>query len=307
MQIFHASQPWPRITQLARAAGKAYIAVPFIGQGSEKLLPIARDSVLVTRFDKNTLRQGGVCPGTVEQFIGSGVRVYQNNDLHAKVFAFAKRAVVGSANCSLHSAKDLVEACLETDDPTVIRSAKKFVLELAKNELTTDYVKAMAKYYRPPRFPGLAPAEPSTDPKVWVVPLCYGKLTKAQQTATDQAEEAAEQLIHKKSRFGPDSCIIRLKGKHRISTGDEVLQLIDTEEDSEPEVHSLGRVLDVFPVKGKEDREAVVSLERKKGLPFKRKSVFEKRIGRPVTDWVTLSTPKELVDPVLIRTIRSVW
>jgi hypothetical protein len=308
MRTFHAAQPWPRITQLAGAASRSYVAVPFIGKESKELLPLARNSVLVTRFDKATLRQGGVCPDTIAQFIGSGVRVYQSDNLHAKVFVFPRRALIGSANCSLHSATKLVEACLESDDVDVVRDARKFVLGLVKvqAELTEDYVQAMKRYYRPPRFVALAPAEVPEGPKLWVVPLSYRDFNKTQETAATRAEARAKKLLTNKSAFEVDTCLIPLEYHERISTGDDVLQLIQGAPDDPLEAHSLGRVLEVLPIGGK-SKEAVVSMERKKKLMYEELPDFGKRVGQPLGSWAKWATPHEIKDPSLSYAVRAAW
>lgn len=81
---FHAPHPWPQIKKYA-AKQKSWVAVPFLGKGSAIDLPITEGSVLVTRFNRESIKAGQVNPSEVLKLINRGVQVYNYSSLHAKV------------------------------------------------------------------------------------------------------------------------------------------------------------------------------------------------------------------------------
>ena len=172
---FHGPSPWPRIQELAEGV-KAHVAVPYLGKGAAALLPIASGSVLVTRFTPDAVKHAQIDPREVVKLINRGVRVFSDSTVHAKVYVFTKRAVIGSANVSRHSAS-LHEACIETTDPAVVKAAREFVKSLVSDLVTPEYAKSLYNLYPKDgeRFFGVPRARGSgktqARSKVWVVPV----------------------------------------------------------------------------------------------------------------------------------------
>jgi phosphatidylserine/phosphatidylglycerophosphate/cardiolipin synthase-like enzyme len=172
---FHGPAPWPRIRELADGS-KAHVAVPYLGKGAAALLPIAPGSVLVTRFTPDAVKSAQIDPREVVKLIDRGVRVFSDNTLHAKVYVFAKRAIIGSANVSRSSAS-LHEACIETTDPVAVLAARTFVKSLVSDLITPEYAKSLYDLYPKDgeRFFGVRIGKTSTKAqarsKVWVVPV----------------------------------------------------------------------------------------------------------------------------------------
>lgn len=142
---FHAPSPWVEIKAAAQGA-KSYIAVPFLGKGAAELLSVAADSVLVTRFTREAVRAAQVDPSEVVKFIRRGVSVFNQEDLHAKIYVFPRKAFVGSANASKTSQR-LVEACIETTDSDIVRQARDQVRSLASDLITLEYAKSLIPLY----------------------------------------------------------------------------------------------------------------------------------------------------------------
>lgn len=96
-----------------------------------------------------TVAKGATSPSALAQMLAAGVDVYTAQYLHAKVFAFAKVAFVGSTNASQHSAKVLMEAALKVETKREIRAARGFVESLCITKLTASDLKDLATYYKP--------------------------------------------------------------------------------------------------------------------------------------------------------------
>ncbi len=142
---FLQPSPLGRLTALA-AKSRAFVAVPFFGVNGAKLLPLKQGSVLVTRIDAASVKSGHVDPREIVKLLKKGVQVFLCANLHAKVYVFGKTAVIGSANISSTSA-GLVEAAIETTEPSIVREAKDFIENLCADPIGIEYAKSLIPLY----------------------------------------------------------------------------------------------------------------------------------------------------------------
>ena len=142
---FHAPQPWTQIQKYS-AKQKSWVAVPFLGKDAAKFLPIPKGSILVTRFNRESIKAGQVDPSEVLKFIKRGVQVYNYGSLHSKVYVLGRRLFVGSSNVSKTS-QGLSEACIETTDPKLIGDARLYVKGLCGDLITEEFVKSLISLY----------------------------------------------------------------------------------------------------------------------------------------------------------------
>jgi hypothetical protein len=154
MITFLSDEVWPRLRRLARRRnGMALIAVPFIGSGATKRLPLRRGDILVTKFDRASISSGMVDPREIVAFIKRGVEVHSVANLHAKVYIFGRTAVVGSANLSATSEHQLQEAACESNDRRVVSRCRNFVLRLRGEVVELEFARRQLSLWRPPRGP----------------------------------------------------------------------------------------------------------------------------------------------------------
>jgi len=142
---FHAPQPWSEIKSFA-AKHKGWVAVPFLGKNSARYLPIPRGSILVTRFNRETIKAGQVDPSEILKFIKRGVQVYNYGSLHSKVYVLGARLFVGSSNVSKTS-QSLSEACIETTDKALVEDARSYIKGLCGDLITAEFAKSLIPLY----------------------------------------------------------------------------------------------------------------------------------------------------------------
>ncbi len=218
---------WGRITKLARRTSSAKVAVAYFGQGASKLLPMKSGGVLVVDLSKAAVRSGQTCPQEVIKLLRRGVEVHSCSNLHAKVFAFGRRAVVGSTNVSRNSAEALIEAAVETTDPEVVRSCKAFVDSLRGEHVDLDYARRLAKIYRPPKFGGGAESRTPRHPPLWAVPLVRMDWEPEDDEVFERNKSAAEKRLKDQERFQLDSYGWTGGGFRRpLEVGELVLQVV---------------------------------------------------------------------------------
>lgn len=201
---FLAPKPMVRLRQLARA-GKGIVAVPFLGADASTLLPLKAGSVLITRLTADDAKRGLVSPQEVLRFLKRGVEVHNCENLHAKVYAFGRRAVIGSANVSKTSTK-LVEAAIEVSDPEIVAEAKAFIEGLRVDPVDAQFVQSLIPLYRHDQIGGWstdrdAAAGPRSrttkaiHSRVWVMPVEEEAWSDEAQRTADQGRPLAAQRM----------------------------------------------------------------------------------------------------------------
>lgn len=172
-RLLTTGELWPRITELAKTSAKCMVAVAYFGQGAKKLLPLKAGSVLVVDCDKRSVKGSRTCPFDLLALIRKKVEVHSCSNLHAKVFVFGKRAIIGSCNASKLSTDYYLEAAVETTDPSVVSQCRDFIQRLRGDQISPKYAKELCKIWNPPKFHLIRqPSIPRFHP-LWVVPLIW--------------------------------------------------------------------------------------------------------------------------------------
>ena len=139
---------WQRLKSFAQKAKRRYAAVAFLGAGAFEMLPLESGDLLVVDLSLPSVRSGQTNPYEVEKYIKNGVEVHSRAHLHAKVFVFDTRVVVGSANASHNSRDNLVETAIVTNNKEIVRAARGFVFSLRGEYVTPAYLKACKRKTR---------------------------------------------------------------------------------------------------------------------------------------------------------------
>ena len=261
---FHAPSPWESIQKAAEGA-RAFVAVPFIGKGAAKMLPVSTGSVLVTRFTRESVKAGQVDPREVIKLIRRGVGVFNRPDLHAKVYVFPRRAFIGSANVSRTSA-GLVEACLETTDRQTIFEAREFVRSLSSDLVTLEYAKSFVSLYPKDgeRYFGVPlrarKAALADSGRFWVSPVERVEFSAEEQEAARLGRVKARKALSESA--GRTLVELAWHGRHEFRPGDWVLRRFNAGRGFQFECPE--RVVYVQPVNGGGGRRRIVFLERMK-------------------------------------------
>jgi hypothetical protein len=225
---------WKSVTAAAKAARKpSLVAVAYFGQGASKLLPLRAGSCLVVDASENAVKSGQTHPADLKKLQSRGVVIYSYPSLHAKVYAFDSFAFIGSANASNRSAGILTEAVVKTSNQAVVRSAKTFVRDLCRDELSPGRLDRLQKMYRPPRVPGGTKARgmvhsrkpKQTMPRLFLAQLKLKDIPEGSEGASEQGMKIAKtRRKHGRSYVLDDYFSV---GKNIIQEGDKVIQILE--------------------------------------------------------------------------------
>jgi hypothetical protein len=153
---------WKEISQAAANSKEpAHVAVAYFWQQGAQLLPLSKGSSLVVDASLVTVAQGATSPAALERLRQKGVDIYSAQYLHAKVFAFDNVGFVGSPNVSQHSASTLLEAVLKVETKEEIIAIRDFVGSLCLTRLNAGDLKALATFYKQPKYPKPQPKQGS--------------------------------------------------------------------------------------------------------------------------------------------------
>lgn len=258
---FHAPSPWHAIKEAANNS-RAQIAVPYLGENAAEMLPVTAGSVLVTRFTRDAIQAGKVDPREVVKFIRRGISVFSQADLHARIYVFARKAFIGSANVSKAS-EQMVEACLETTDTKTVQASRKFVQSLNANPVTLDYAKSLIDLYPSDGEPKYVAPEKSAEEdhsikeKLWIVPVGVTEFSddvkdidrKGTKNATQQHAETSKTKLEK----------ILCEGKLEFEKGD--LALFRYGHKRGFKFDCPGRIIHLEPVGTGKNRDTIAYVE----------------------------------------------
>jgi len=153
--IFLGGEVWPELTRAAKSAKQPCdVAVAYFGKGASRLLPLPPNSRLVVNASEQAVKSGQTCPAELLALHKKRVAIHFVQNLHAKVFVLGKAAFVGSANASINSSENLVEAVVRLTDPKAVLAAREFVRASCADEMLPEYLSTLQKMYRPPMTPG---------------------------------------------------------------------------------------------------------------------------------------------------------
>ena len=264
---------WKRLRALSRSSSRSVIAVPFFGSSGSELLSLKRGSRLIVNCTEATVRAGQVDPSELIKLVKKGVEVHTSENLHAKVYLFGRRAIIGSANISRHSKDVLIEAAIESTDSDVLRGCREFLKSLSGDRLGVEYLKKLKKLHRPPKWEGrgrTAGASPSKrrHAPILAAGLVPREFSREGMAARRAGKEQAKRKLRRPAQTKLDSIEWIGADLSRFRPGTRVLCIV-SEGSRRSWVDPLGRVLLVRRFRSHGRQGGIVFLEVPRGRKSK--------------------------------------
>jgi hypothetical protein len=293
-----------RVTKLAKETKKeCFVAVAYFGQGASELLPLPKNSVLVVNMSEAAVRGCNTCPAEVEKMLrpGRGIKVYSCPGLHAKMFVFDDRAIVGSNNATMPSKFTLIEAAIETTESKVISECIDFVKAHCLTKITKKETAELGPLWIPTG--GTGGGLSSGKRFLWAVGLCRRKWDEKDTQEAKKARPLAEKLLGDPTKFRlEDFC---WEGRENISDGDLLMQVMK-EANNRVMLHAPGTVLRAQKYHvGRSDRMIVFLKVPKKNRV--RRTKLQNHLDSPSKKLKRLKHVCQLTNPKLVAQIFSFW
>lgn len=300
---------WSRLTSLAKDNGKCHVAVAYFGQGASQMLPLRAGSTLVVNMSLRTVEEGSTSPAEVGKMLKRRVAVYTCKKLHAKVFVMGDRAIVGSSNASLPSRSSLIEAALETNDPTAVQKCTAFVKQHCSTKVNPKDVEKLLPFYNPSGGGGKrnsSTGQQLTFPPFWAVALSRVDWDEEDTQQADKARPLAENDLGDPKKYRLDEfCWTGHDLRARLSEKDLIVQVM-TENDRSVKVHPPSEVIRIQQYHvGKSPRMIVfLRVPRRSSVDLKR---LGKLIDAPIKSIKKLRRVRLLKNQKLITEFASHW
>lgn len=246
-----------------------------------------------------------------------GVRIFNLQSLHAKVFAFRGAAFIGSSNASVTSRDRLIEAGVWTTERALAESAWAFVEGHCHEEVEENFLKKLTAAYRPPTgYPlqadkaggGSSRAKKISrgqdEAPLHLINLRPTNFTDAEQAAADRAEASGRKRLGNglKAALSPFTWP---GNPGRFKVGDLVLaRVTDTAARSE-KVEPWARIVGIHKVRGK-DRQAIVTatLPTWKEMELQK---FTRAMGNQMTNFLKQGGRSRLATSEERSMVLAVW
>lgn len=139
-------QVWTAMQAACDRRQRKYIAVSYLGDGAVELLNLAEGDCLVTDLSDATVKAGATNPReALRALVDYGVDLYSVENLHAKAIVCESTVIIGSANASRHSERDLLEACAVITEPKTAKRVEKWIRALCGERVGKDSLKRKIK------------------------------------------------------------------------------------------------------------------------------------------------------------------
>ncbi|MCX5658336.1 MAG: phospholipase D family protein [Planctomycetota bacterium] len=127
---------WDKIKTLAKRGRPRLAAVAYAS--SDAYVKFGRGDVLIVDASDRAISTALTSAKVLAAAARRGAQIFHMPGLHAKVFVLGNTAVIGSANMSVSSANDLIEAAFVTDSRSAVAAAKSLILQLADQANVVD-------------------------------------------------------------------------------------------------------------------------------------------------------------------------
>lgn len=307
---FIQSNLWERVTALAKKAKRKYVAVAYLGSGATKLLPLNRGDVLVVDMSLAAVRAAQTNPTEVEKYLKRGVEVHSCSNLHAKVFVFDKKAIVGSANVSRNSRDDFVEAALITTDVDAVSSARGFVIALMGERITPAYVKACKKEYHSSKRNRSQNGSKPAHPRFWVQRIYPLQTDDPQRDKASQLGwSLAQKKLKNKRLYEVEDISYHEENvlAQKAAVGDLIVQIWQ-EEDSHLRVYPPSRIVNIKPfISQRKARKKLIFVETPKSPKCLEWKVFRKALKSGGLSRVSEHIDREIINSDLKHKLLGLW
>jgi PLD-like domain len=148
MRFLDGAEARRKIAELTAKSRNVRIAVAFWGEGAAEGLALLSKPSATTIICN--LRMGGTNPDEIRLLRDAGVKVYQSDTLHAKVYLFDNHVIVGSSNgLSFQESEGLgwIEANVLSDQPAFQEKASQWFDNLPRQKIEEEDLKAAAEIW----------------------------------------------------------------------------------------------------------------------------------------------------------------
>lgn len=145
MTFLSGNDIWNTISELSENCESVQCAVAYTSECSS--IHFERGDLLITDASDESIRGGQTSAKELQRLKNIGVRIYSKPLLHAKLYVFSDRLVIGSCNLSTSSKTRLIESAVLIRDEALVSNAIQFLSELTteSEKVTDEFIERILK------------------------------------------------------------------------------------------------------------------------------------------------------------------
>jgi hypothetical protein len=273
LKFLHDQALWETLRHLARnCKQRRYIAVAYLGEGASDFLPLRRGDLLVCALTIANSKNGSVCPAEIAKLKKKGISVFWYPSLHAKVFLFGRKVIVGSSNLSISSQHGLDEAALLTTESGIVRQVRNWFELRILRPVTPEWLKTCSKVYRRPKPRGVRKRGAKTErnertgSRIWLLGTEPTEYPEKEKGLYESGLVVARRRIREREHYFVET--IRMAGISRfqkLAGQDDAIVEVWDDGENHPRVYPYSTMTNTKQIRRKSKNVATyVYLERAK-------------------------------------------
>lgn len=251
MEQFLTGDIWNEVNKNLKGTKNNIACIAYITSNQLKL---KKGDILVCDASDYSIKQGSTSAEIIESYFNKGVVIYNKSVLHSKLLLTEKFIVIGSANLSSNSAKNLIESAVLTDNGTLISQTKAFCHNLIEEsiKLTKQSIDELKKI--PVIKRGSKPPSKSKVRRMkfgnshWIVPiveLSNNLYNPVRFHVEKTKKNIAETENIKEEQIGYLRCRIKSKFTKNAKIGDQIILIWSNKEKTRRIVYHPATILKI--------------------------------------------------------------
>jgi len=128
-QLFLTNDIWKQANQYLKKDDSVNAVIAYV---TSKTLKLKSKDILICDASKDSIKFGRTSAKILKDYFNDSVTIYSIEALHAKLLVSNRFIIIGSANLSVNSAENLIEAAIISRDELSISQTKAFIFNLIK-------------------------------------------------------------------------------------------------------------------------------------------------------------------------------
>lgn len=145
MEKFITEDVWKEVNNLiSNSDKKKMISIAYVTSNNLKLI---KGDMLICDASDYSIRNGQTSVDVLQEYLSQGVEIYSLEQLHSKFLVSEDFLIIGSANLSENSAKNLFESAVIMDSKVLIEEAILFFKKLINisENISTERIKELSE------------------------------------------------------------------------------------------------------------------------------------------------------------------
>lgn len=250
---------WNKVSKISRRSTRRACAIAYVSNAD--IIKFTRGDSLIVDASDESIKCGRTSARILKKLYGSGVELWSNPQLHAKILLLDDISIVSSANLSNHSKKYLYETAIVTDRPDVAGQLERILADLktVSTQIDSNFIKRIVRLpvtIRPMfgRSKAVRSIKQHQRPRSWLINIYDAKYHGNEKEINKVSKSVRETVNPRENKvdwfFWPEGYSF----SKLVRVGDSIVEIFRENAGSKSArgvtVYRHGRILKIFKEKG---------------------------------------------------------